>query len=384
MVNFGLNSASILGIFLAVAGASLYFLRSVKPELARDHDIFFAAVGLLCGFILLFQGWRLDPILQFGQFLLTGTTIFFAVESIRLRKVATEQARRNTPTVDRDRPVSRTRVYREEEYNDRDRSIPEAYSNVYEGAQANYDSPRLRGYEDPQPRSPRSRNSREPNGRERRPRNRSDNGRAEGGRADRYEATEAPARSVRPRNRPSSRQDNRSARDGSRANGYGDQWQEKDSWDSPNPQESRYPDNNYPDNGDRRVNRSDERKPPSDRNRPSEDRPRQSRRRPESNPPVRPQSFKDEELGKPYDTGLGSSYNEDLGDSYQEDNNYPESGAKYGGNESNDYVDYQPISNLGSSYDDDDQDYDDQDYDNQDYQENNNPELQPPISDWDG
>lgn len=111
MVNFGLNSASILGIFLAVAGAGLYFLRSVRPELARDHDIFFAAVGLLCGFILLFQGWRLDPILQFGQFLLTGSAIFFAVETIRLRGIATEQAKRNTRIVDDERPVSN--VYRQ-------------------------------------------------------------------------------------------------------------------------------------------------------------------------------------------------------------------------------------------------------------------------------
>lgn len=112
MVNFGLNSASILGIFLAVAGASLYFVRSVRPELSRDHDIFFAAVGLLCGLILLFQGWRLDPILQFGQFLLTGSTIFFAVETIRLRASTTEQARRSSPIVDEERPVSR--VYRAE------------------------------------------------------------------------------------------------------------------------------------------------------------------------------------------------------------------------------------------------------------------------------
>lgn len=101
-VNFGANSASILGIFLAVAGAALYFLRTVRPELSRDQDIFFAAVGLLCGFILVFQGWRLDPILQFGQLLLVGTTVFFAVESIRLRSIATQQAKRNTPIVDED------------------------------------------------------------------------------------------------------------------------------------------------------------------------------------------------------------------------------------------------------------------------------------------
>ncbi|QSJ17818.1 Ycf66 family protein [Nostoc sp. UHCC 0702] len=105
-VNVGTNSASILGIFLAVAGAALYFLRTVRPELSRDQDIFFAAVGLLCGFILIFQGWRLDPILQFGQLLLVGTTVFFAVESIRLRSIATQQAKRNTPIVDSEREVS--------------------------------------------------------------------------------------------------------------------------------------------------------------------------------------------------------------------------------------------------------------------------------------
>ena len=95
MVNASLNWASIVGIVLAVGGALLYFMRTFKPALARDYDVFFAAIGLLCGGILFFQGWRLDPILQFGQFLLAGTTVFFAYESVRLRGVATEQARRS-------------------------------------------------------------------------------------------------------------------------------------------------------------------------------------------------------------------------------------------------------------------------------------------------
>ena len=95
MVNASLNWASIVGIVLAVGGCVLYFLRSFKPGLARDYDVFFAAVGLLCGGILFFQGWRLDPILQFGQFLLAATTVFFAYESVRLRSVTTEQARRS-------------------------------------------------------------------------------------------------------------------------------------------------------------------------------------------------------------------------------------------------------------------------------------------------
>lgn len=112
MVNVGLGWSSFVGIILAASGLALYFLRSLRPKLARDHDIFFAAVALLCGGILFFQGWRQDPILQFGQFLLTGTTIFFAVESIRLRGATTEQAKRNAPIVDEERPVSR--VYRAE------------------------------------------------------------------------------------------------------------------------------------------------------------------------------------------------------------------------------------------------------------------------------
>jgi hypothetical protein len=163
MVNFGLNSASILGIFLAVAGAGLYFLRSIRPELSRDHDIFFAAVGLLCGLILLFQGWRLDPILQFGQFLLTGAAIFFAVETIRLRGATTEQAKRNTPIVDRDRPVSRSPVYTDasldlqlEPYEEEEE---ERYKKRRLSGEAEPRSSRSSGYNTEEPRSPRSRRS---------------------------------------------------------------------------------------------------------------------------------------------------------------------------------------------------------------------------------
>ncbi len=96
LVNASLNWASIVGIVLAVCGAGLYFMRSWKPALARDYDVFFAAIGLLCGGILFFQGWRLDPILQFGQFLLAGTTVFFGYESVRLRGIAADQARRSS------------------------------------------------------------------------------------------------------------------------------------------------------------------------------------------------------------------------------------------------------------------------------------------------
>ncbi|WP_013321779.1 Ycf66 family protein [Gloeothece verrucosa] len=158
MVNFGLNSASILGIFLAVAGAGLYFLRSVRPELSRDHDIFFAAVGLLCGLILLFQGWRLDPILQFGQFLLTGSTIFFAVETIRLRGVATEQARRSGPIVE-DRPVSDAYTYSYQQEAELEALEPydeERYANRQRLKGTDYRGSSRGGYEE-EPRTSRTR-----------------------------------------------------------------------------------------------------------------------------------------------------------------------------------------------------------------------------------
>lgn len=323
MVNFGLNSASILGIFLAVAGASLYFLRSVRPELSRDHDIFFAAVGLLCGFILLFQGWRLDPILQFGQFLLTGSTIFFAVESIRLRKVATEQARRNTPTVDRERPVSRTRVYREEEFEgDRGRSIPDAYNNVYEGAAPNYDSPRLRGYDDPQPRSPRPRSLRDEEPSPRTP-----------PRPDRY----ADPMVEPPRRRSKNVSPRRNTRD------IYDDRSRKDSWDEPD-----YPNNNRsPVRSDRVGSQSwdaypEEPFPPAPS--PEERRPNPNRR--PTNLEKRDRNYNrrysNDNLGTSYDDGLGTSYEEDLRDNYEEDRVI-----------ATDYVDYQPLENLGSDYDDD-------------------------------
>jgi hypothetical protein len=154
MLNFGQSFATFLGIALAVAGVGLYFLRSVRPELARDHDIFFAAISLVCGLILLFQGWRLDPILAFSQYLLAGSAVFFAVDNLRLRSVTTEQAKRNTPIVDEERPVSRDyRVYQEAELDELelepDEELP--VSRRIRGSRdsrssrnGNYDEPRRR------------------------------------------------------------------------------------------------------------------------------------------------------------------------------------------------------------------------------------------------
>jgi hypothetical protein len=54
-------------------------------NLSRYYDSSFSSIGLLCGGILIFQGWRLDPILLLSQILLSGTAIFFIAESLYLR-----------------------------------------------------------------------------------------------------------------------------------------------------------------------------------------------------------------------------------------------------------------------------------------------------------
>jgi hypothetical protein len=138
MVNFSLNLASIVGIAIAIGGAGLYAVRSWRPELSRDTDLFFAAVGLLCGGILFFYGWRFDPIMQFGQILLGGSAIYFAFDNIRLRGVTTNQAKRQSGRiVDDERPVSS--VYRV------DAELDEIESDY----EANPTRRRIKGTQDP-------------------------------------------------------------------------------------------------------------------------------------------------------------------------------------------------------------------------------------------
>lgn len=66
----------------------LYFLRIIKPQIARDQDIFFATIGLLYSSILVIHGWRLDPILLFSQVLINSILVPTCWENIRLRAIA--------------------------------------------------------------------------------------------------------------------------------------------------------------------------------------------------------------------------------------------------------------------------------------------------------
>ena len=87
MINISFSPNIILGIILIIGVTLLYLLRLVKPEVARDEDIFFATIGLLYSGILIIHGWRLDPILLFSQVLVITAVLAAGWENIRLRGV---------------------------------------------------------------------------------------------------------------------------------------------------------------------------------------------------------------------------------------------------------------------------------------------------------
>lgn len=93
MINFSFGPNIFLGVLLTIGVLILYFLRTIKPELARDEDIFFVTIGLLYSCILMVHGWRLDPILLFSQVLIIITTLLAGWENIRLRGLITNMAK---------------------------------------------------------------------------------------------------------------------------------------------------------------------------------------------------------------------------------------------------------------------------------------------------
>ncbi|MDZ8051784.1 MAG: Ycf66 family protein [Aulosira sp. ZfuVER01] len=98
-VNFGFNTASLLGILYIIFGISymIFMVFLLFRRASRLNSIAFViylvqallipSVMLLCGFIFVFQGWRLDPILQFAQFLLTILIIYFSAKDILINEV---------------------------------------------------------------------------------------------------------------------------------------------------------------------------------------------------------------------------------------------------------------------------------------------------------
>lgn len=87
MVNASLNWSSLLGIALVVLGLFLMIMRGRESSQASysGQDLPLAVIYLVAGFILFFQGWRLDPILQFVQALLVGSIIYRVIKDFSSR-----------------------------------------------------------------------------------------------------------------------------------------------------------------------------------------------------------------------------------------------------------------------------------------------------------
>lgn len=95
MIHMELAPSTLLGLSLTMAGILLYLIKIKKKTLSRDYDLFFSSVGCLCGGILIFQGWRLDPILLLCQMMSGGTAIFFIAETVWLRNIDLEKEQAN-------------------------------------------------------------------------------------------------------------------------------------------------------------------------------------------------------------------------------------------------------------------------------------------------
>ena len=93
MINFSFGPNIFLGIIVSFGVLILYFLRNVKPDVAKKISSSLATIGLLYSCILMVHGWRLDPILLFGQVLIIVTVLVAGWENIRLRGLIANMAK---------------------------------------------------------------------------------------------------------------------------------------------------------------------------------------------------------------------------------------------------------------------------------------------------
>ncbi|GLC40909.1 hypothetical protein PLESTM_001125000 [Pleodorina starrii] len=86
MVNVDFASPSLLlGTMLIGCGVLLLNLRNFQNKVSRDADIVVAAMVSIVGSTLIFQGWRLDPLLLLCQALTTSVAFWYGMETFRLR-----------------------------------------------------------------------------------------------------------------------------------------------------------------------------------------------------------------------------------------------------------------------------------------------------------
>ncbi|MBD2537957.1 Ycf66 family protein [Coleofasciculus sp. FACHB-SPT36] len=99
MINFGLNSSSILGLlYIILAITYLILIKGAESrrtnnlsasvlKLDKFVSVIIRSLLLISGIILFLQGWRLDPVLQFGQFLLFSLILYMIGKDIVIERL---------------------------------------------------------------------------------------------------------------------------------------------------------------------------------------------------------------------------------------------------------------------------------------------------------
>jgi hypothetical protein len=99
MVNIGFNLASLLGFFdcilaicfflgsIAVLKMPSGLISSIGIRLYIVQALILPLFLLVAGIILIFQGWRLDPLLIFALTLLNGSIIFLGLKDLILLRL---------------------------------------------------------------------------------------------------------------------------------------------------------------------------------------------------------------------------------------------------------------------------------------------------------
>lgn len=92
MINIIFYPNMFLALLLIGWAFFLYSLRFFKPQITREYDIVLSTIASVCGGVLAFQGWRLDPLLFTIYCLLVAALFAFSFELLQLRALQVESS----------------------------------------------------------------------------------------------------------------------------------------------------------------------------------------------------------------------------------------------------------------------------------------------------
>lgn len=88
MASFGTPAALLFGLILLTGGLGLLLMGRFKPDLKRDSDNIYAAIGILCGLISIIEFQKIDVGMSLYMMLMTGSAFVLMWDNIRKRSAA--------------------------------------------------------------------------------------------------------------------------------------------------------------------------------------------------------------------------------------------------------------------------------------------------------